>query len=71
MGSGDTGVVLCAVPYDLASYLGAAADYRYRRPLYSPELEAVLTRGGAWTRPALLADRSPRASSGTGRATPR
>jgi SAM-dependent methyltransferase len=32
------------VPYDPTVYLGAAAHYRYGRPAYSPELEAVLTR---------------------------
>jgi SAM-dependent methyltransferase len=37
---GDTG----AVPYDPTIYLGSAAHYRYGRPAYSPELEAVLTR---------------------------
>jgi SAM-dependent methyltransferase len=31
------------VPYDPTIYLGAAAHYRYGRPPYSPELEAVLT----------------------------
>ncbi|HEY0935680.1 MAG TPA: class I SAM-dependent methyltransferase [Trebonia sp.] len=30
--------------YDPTVYLGAAAHYRYGRPAYSPELEAVLTR---------------------------
>ncbi|HEY2270897.1 MAG TPA: methyltransferase domain-containing protein, partial [Streptosporangiaceae bacterium] len=30
--------------YDPTIYLGAAAHYRYGRPAYSPELEAVLTR---------------------------
>jgi SAM-dependent methyltransferase len=35
---GDTG----AVPYDPTIYLGSAAHYRYGRPAYSPELEAVL-----------------------------
>ncbi|HEX5297972.1 MAG TPA: class I SAM-dependent methyltransferase [Streptosporangiaceae bacterium] len=40
VGAGDTGVV----PYDPTIYLGAAAHYRYGRPPYSPELEAVLTR---------------------------
>jgi len=39
-GSGNTG----AVPYDPTIYLGSAAHYRYGRPAYSPELEAVLTR---------------------------
>jgi SAM-dependent methyltransferase len=39
-GSGDTG----AVPYDPAIYLGSAAHYRYGRPAYSPELEALLTQ---------------------------
>jgi len=32
-----------AVPYDPTIYLGSAAHYRYGRPAYSPELEAVLT----------------------------
>jgi SAM-dependent methyltransferase len=32
------------VPYDPTIYRGAAAHYRYGRPAYSPELEAVLTR---------------------------
>jgi ubiquinone/menaquinone biosynthesis C-methylase UbiE len=32
------------VPYDPTIYLGSAAHYRYGRPAYSPELEAVLTR---------------------------
>jgi SAM-dependent methyltransferase len=36
----DTG----AVPYDPTIYLGSAAHYRYGRPAYSPELEAVLTQ---------------------------
>ena len=31
------------MPYDPAIYLGSAAHYRYGRPPYSPELEAVLT----------------------------
>jgi SAM-dependent methyltransferase len=31
------------VAYDPTIYLGAAAHYRYGRPAYSPELEAVLT----------------------------
>jgi len=39
-GPGDTG----AVPYDPTIYLGSAAHYRYGRPAYSPELEAVLTQ---------------------------
>src|ERR1700726_2838885 len=39
-GPGDTG----AVPYDPTIYLGSAAYYRYGRPAYSPELEAVLTQ---------------------------
>ena len=39
-GSGDTG----AVPYDPTIYLGSAAHYRYGRPAYSPQLEAVLAR---------------------------
>jgi ubiquinone/menaquinone biosynthesis C-methylase UbiE len=38
--TGDTG----AVPYDPTIYLGSAAHYRYGRPAYSPELEAVLTQ---------------------------
>ena len=37
---GDTG----AVPYDRTIYLGSAAHYRYGRPPYSPELEAVLAQ---------------------------
>ena len=32
------------MPYDRTIYLGAAPHYRYGRPAYSPELEAVLTR---------------------------
>jgi len=32
------------VPYDPAIYLGSAAHYRYGRPAYSPELEAVLAQ---------------------------
>ena len=32
------------MPYDPTIYLGSAAHYRYGRPAYSPELEAVLTR---------------------------
>jgi SAM-dependent methyltransferase len=32
------------VPYDRTIYLGSAAHYRYGRPAYSPELEAVLTQ---------------------------
>jgi len=32
------------VPYDPTIYLGSAAHYRYGRPAYSPDLEAVLTR---------------------------
>jgi len=32
------------VPYDPTIYLGSAAHYRYGRPAYSPELEAVLTQ---------------------------
>jgi SAM-dependent methyltransferase len=31
------------VPYDPTTYLGSAAHYRYGRPPYAPELEAVLT----------------------------
>ena len=31
------------MPYDPTIYLGAAAHYRYGRPAYSPEFEAVLT----------------------------
>jgi hypothetical protein len=30
------------VPYDPTIYLGSAVHYRYGRPAYSPELEAVL-----------------------------
>jgi ubiquinone/menaquinone biosynthesis C-methylase UbiE len=30
------------VPYDPTIYLGSAAHYRYGRPAYSPELEALL-----------------------------
>ena len=37
---GDIG----AVPYDPTIYLGSAAHYRYGRPAYSPQLEAVLTQ---------------------------
>src|SRR4029077_11125093 len=33
-----------AVPYDPTIYLGSAAHYRYGRPAYAPELEAVLAR---------------------------
>src|SRR5215216_2376968 len=33
-----------AVPYDPTIYLGSAAHYRYGRPAYAPELEAVLTQ---------------------------
>jgi SAM-dependent methyltransferase len=32
------------VPYDPTIFLGSAVHYRYGRPAYSPELEAVLTR---------------------------
>jgi SAM-dependent methyltransferase len=32
------------VPYDPTIYLGSAAHYRYGRPAYSPELEAVLAQ---------------------------
>ena len=32
------------MPYDSTIYLGSAAHYRYGRPAYSPELEAVLTQ---------------------------
>jgi SAM-dependent methyltransferase len=32
------------MPYDPTIYLGSAAHYRYGRPAYSPELEALLTR---------------------------
>jgi SAM-dependent methyltransferase len=32
------------VPYDPTIYLGSAAHYRYGRPAYSPELEALLVR---------------------------
>ena len=32
------------MPYDPTIYLGSAAHYRYGRPAYSPELEAVLTQ---------------------------
>ena len=39
-GPGHTG----AVPYDPTLYLGSAAHYRYGRPAYAPELEAVLTQ---------------------------
>jgi 2-polyprenyl-3-methyl-5-hydroxy-6-metoxy-1,4-benzoquinol methylase len=39
-GPGDTG----AVPYDPTIYLGAAGHYRYGRPAYSPQLEAVLSQ---------------------------
>ena len=35
------------MPYDPTIYLGAAAHYRYGRPAYSPELEALLTREAA------------------------
>src|ERR671916_27050 len=40
MARGYTG----AVPYDPTIYLGSAAHYRYGRPAYSPELEAVLAQ---------------------------
>jgi hypothetical protein len=36
------------VPYDPTIYLGSAAHYRYGRPAYSPELEAVLARRRVW-----------------------
>ncbi len=72
---GDTG----AVPYDPAIYLGSAAHYRYGRPAYSPELEAVLTaeagldgNGRLWMPAAALAC-SPSASlicSSSGRSGP-
>ena len=32
------------MPYDPTVYLGSAAHYRYGRPAYSPQLEAVLTK---------------------------
>ena len=32
------------MPYDPTIYLGSAAHYRYGRPAYAPELEAVLTQ---------------------------
>ena len=32
------------MPYDPTIYLGSASHYRYGRPAYSPELEAVLTQ---------------------------
>ena len=32
------------MPYDPTIYLGSAAHYRYGRPAYSPDLEAVLTQ---------------------------
>ena len=32
------------MPYDPTIYLGSAAHYRYGRPAYSPEFEAVLTQ---------------------------
>ena len=32
------------MPYDPTIYLGSAAHYRYGRPAYSPELEALLTQ---------------------------
>jgi SAM-dependent methyltransferase len=35
--------MLKAVPYDPTIYQGAAAHYRYGRPPYSPQLEAVLS----------------------------
>jgi SAM-dependent methyltransferase len=40
LNGGDTGVVA----YDPTLYQGSASHYRYGRPAYSPELEAVLTR---------------------------
>src|SRR5215203_556661 len=63
MARGYTG----AVPYDPTIYLGSAAHYRYGRPAYSPELEALLTQktgldgtgrlldAGCWTPAAVLA----------------
>ncbi len=34
------------MPYDPTIYLGSAVHYRYGRPAYSPQLEAVLTQEG-------------------------
>src|SRR5437763_8066194 len=49
----ETTSVHWCVPYDPTIYLGSAAHYRYGRPAYSPELEAVLTQetcldGNGW-----------------------
>ena len=46
------------MPYDPTIYLGSAAHYRYGRPAYSPELEAVLTHEAGLDR-----DRPPRCLS--------
>ena len=50
------------MPYDPTIYLGSAAHYRYGRPAYAPELEAVLTQeagldgtAGYWMSAAALA----------------
>ena len=50
------------MPYDPTIYLGSAAHYRYGRPAYAPELEAVLTQetgldgtAGYWRSAAALA----------------
>ncbi len=48
----DTG----AVPYDPTIYLGSAVHYRYGRPAYSPELEAVLMREAGLDGAARLLD---------------
>ena len=65
-GLGDTG----AVPYDPTIYLGSAAHYRYGRPAYSPELEAVLAQAAL----VIASSRSAAANScsrTSGIATPR
>jgi hypothetical protein len=41
-----------AVPYDPTIHLGSAARYRYGRPAYSSDLEAVLTQETGLTGPA-------------------
>jgi hypothetical protein len=48
--------------YDPTLFEGAAAHYRYGRPLYSPQLEAVLTESGYFSMsssaPHLFGDRA-------------
>ena len=51
-GPGDTD----AVPYDPTIYLGAAAYYRYGRPAYRPQLEAVLSQEAGLDGNGLLLD---------------